>query len=109
MANGALDQFGFVLPVTVLAERVRRIFEGFELFRHSGLAVMTGLAFFDLLSFRIGKTPSFGSPAVMAGFTLQSSLVRTVWERCRFCFFSMINGGLQGEFRRAFVGCPCCT
>ena len=109
MANGALDQLGFVLPVTVLAERVCGIFEGFELFRHFGLAVMTGLAFFDLLSFRIGQAFPFRSLAVMAGPALQSRLVRTVRERCRFWLFCRINGRFQDEFRRAFVGCPCCT
>ena len=109
MAYGALDQLGFVLPVTVLAERVRRIFEGFEFFRHSGLAVMTDLAFFDLLSFRIGQAFPCRALAVMAGFALQSRLVRTVRERCRFWLFCRINGRFQDEFRRAFVGCPCCT
>lgn len=89
--------------MTALAEVVGGIFERGNVFRHRRLAIVAGFAFFNGLSFNIGKPFAFAGFAVMAGFALQTLLMSAVGKKGRLSWRGRINRGLQDNFRSALI------
>jgi hypothetical protein len=91
--------------MATLAVVVGGILEGGEFFVcHSGRFIMAGFAFLNLLTIDIRNFFAgsiFGMMALTTGnFLLMLGVIEGGW----FCLGGGINGSLQGEFGRAFVG-----
>jgi hypothetical protein len=107
MTDAALGQFRLSLRVAILTQGMGRIFEGVDLFRHSGLAVVTSFAFFNFLPFDISNLFAVRSLAVVTDDAFQTALVRCMWKLGRLRCTSWVNSGLQSDFGRALVRSAC--
>jgi hypothetical protein len=107
MAYSAFDQFQVVFPMTSLTEGMGGVFKGRDFFWQSGFAVVAGFTFFDFLAIEVRKPFAFHAFAVVAGFALQSDLVRGMGEIRRFRGLCRIKGRLKGYFLRTPIS-TCC-
>ena len=107
MTDAALGQFRLILRVAILTQGMGRILEGVDLFRHAGLAVVTGLAFFYFLPFDISNSFAVRSLAVVTDDAFQTTLMRCMWKLGRLRRASGVNSGLQGDFWWTFVRSVC--
>ena len=103
MTDAALGEFWFVFGVAVFTKGMGGILEGVDLFGHAGLAVVTGLAFFNFLPLNVRNLFAVRSLAVVAGAAFQPCLVCSMRKLGGLWRSRGINRGLQGYLCRSFI------